>query len=315
MELDAAAYQALFDSNPLPVFVFDCESLQFLVVNRAACEKYGWSRDELLAMTLRDIRPPEDIAAFDHAYAESAKAARPRASRGARHRTKDGRVIQVFVELSRLTLGGRAVALVVVTDVTGIEETQRRFQALVEHSAEGISLTNENNIVEYVSPGGLRILGNEPHHVLGVSPEMRVHPDDRALWRSPAPGESRYHVARVAHRDGTWRWIESTTTNLTKDPAVRAFVSNYRDITQRKLAEDALIESQQRLEFLLSATSAITYTARGEGDFGATFVSANVTDVLGYAPADFLDDPGCWRRNIHPDDLPPSSPLRGRATR
>jgi len=304
MELDGAAYQVLFDRNPLPLFVFDRESLQILLVNQAACEQYGWSREELLAMTLRDIRPPEDLPAFEHAYAEFSKSPRPRDSRGVRHRTKDGRVIEVALELSYSTVGGRAVGLSVVTDMTGIEAAQQRFRRLVEHSADGISLMNENNVVEYVSPGGLRILGNNPDDVMGRSPEMRVHPDDRASWQTPEPGETRAHIARVAHRDGTWRWIESTTTNLTKDPAIRAFVTNYRDVTQRKLAEEALIESQQRLEFLLSATSAVTYTARATGDFGATFMSANVTEVLGHAPSDFIDDPDFWRHNIHPDDLP-----------
>ncbi|HSD88460.1 MAG TPA: PAS domain S-box protein [Kofleriaceae bacterium] len=303
MELDGAAYQVLFDRNPLPLFVFDRESLQILLVNQAACEHYGWSREELLAMTLRDIRSPEDVVAFEHAYAEFSKSPRPRDSRGVRHWTKDGRVIEVALELSYLTVGGREVGLSVVTDVTGVEAAQQRFRRLVEHSADGISLLNESNVVEYVSPGGLRILGNDLDDVMGRSPEMRVHPEDRASWQKPEPGETCAHVARVAHRDGTWRWIESTTTNLTKDPAVRAFVTNYRDVTKRKLAEDALIESQQRLEFLLSATSAITYTAKGSGDFGATFISANVTEILGHTPADFCDDPDFWRDNIHPDDL------------
>ena len=111
-------------------------------------------------------------------------------------------------------------------------------------------------------------------------------------------------MTRIAHRDGSWRWIESTTTNLTHDPAVRAYVSNYRDITERKRAEQELVESQQRFEFLLSATSAITYTARASGDYGTTFVSASVQQVLGYHPFAFYADPEFWRSRVHPEDLP-----------
>ena len=121
-------------------------------------------------------------------------------------------------------------------------------------------------------------------------------------WSPPGLGETRRHLARVRHRDGSWRWIESSTTNLTHEPAVRAYVTNYRDITAHKLAEQAQLETQRRLEYLLSATSAITYSARAEGDLGATFMSANLHAVLGYAPEQFYRDPGMWLANIHPDD-------------
>jgi PAS domain S-box-containing protein len=244
------------------MWVFDDETLAFLVVNQAACAHYGWSRDELLTMTIRDIRPPEDVASFEHGFAQAPKQPNARFSRATRHRTKDGRIIEVNLELRRLELGVRPATLVVVTDVTGIAEVERRFQLLVQHSADGIAITNEDNIVEYVSPGAERILGFSSGEVVGTSSTSRMHPDDLQAWTPPAPGETTSHVARVQHLDDSWRWIESATTNLTHDPAVRGFVSNYRDITARKTAEQALLEWQRRLGFLLSATSAITRTSR-----------------------------------------------------
>src|SRR5205823_8317990 len=54
-------HRKLFDNNPHPTWVYDRETLQFLAVNRAAVKKYGYSNDEFLAMTLKDIRPPEDV--------------------------------------------------------------------------------------------------------------------------------------------------------------------------------------------------------------------------------------------------------------
>ena len=107
---------------------------------------------------------------------------------------------------------------------------------------------------------------------------------------------------RARRRDGSWRWIESTTTNLLHDPAVHALVSNYRDITERKAAESAMLETQRRLQYLLSATSAITYSARVGLTKGTTFISANVKTMLGYEPQDFYDDPTFWFERIHPDN-------------
>jgi len=85
---------------------------------------------------------------------------------------------------------------------------------------------------------------------------------------------------------------------------VRAFVTNYRDITARREAEAAMLETRRRLEYLISATSAVTYTARAHDDFKVTFISANLTSVLGYAPEDFYGDRMFWRSHIHPDDYP-----------
>ena len=61
---DPRWYQRLFEANPVPMWIYDLQTLGFLDVNEVACQKYGYSREEFLAMTIRDIRPPEDIAAF-----------------------------------------------------------------------------------------------------------------------------------------------------------------------------------------------------------------------------------------------------------
>jgi len=61
---ESAHLELLFENNPLPMWVFDLETLAFLAVNQAAIVKYGYSRDEFLRMTLQDIRPPEDIHAL-----------------------------------------------------------------------------------------------------------------------------------------------------------------------------------------------------------------------------------------------------------
>src|SRR5262244_2450122 len=86
MELDLDDYRALFDANPLPMFVTDHETLQILLVNRAACAHYGWTPEEFLTLTLRDIRPPEELEAFERSFAIANKT--PTYSRSARHRTK-----------------------------------------------------------------------------------------------------------------------------------------------------------------------------------------------------------------------------------
>src|SRR5947209_659186 len=59
-----ARYRLLFESNPVPMWVYDRETLSFLAVNEAATHHYGYSREEFLSMTIKDVRPPEDIPAL-----------------------------------------------------------------------------------------------------------------------------------------------------------------------------------------------------------------------------------------------------------
>ena len=114
-------FQILFENNPHPTWVYDAETLQFLEVNKAAVEKYGYSWDEFLGMRITDIRPPEDVASlFDDLKKE-----RPVVqSREWRHRCKDGRVIPVQVTSHLAQLNGRNVAVVVAEDITERKQAQ-----------------------------------------------------------------------------------------------------------------------------------------------------------------------------------------------
>ena len=299
-ELGGDAYRLVFEASGRPMLVFDRQTLQLLLVNEAACRLYGWSRDELLQMTLYDIRPPSEHKAFEASFAAAkATSTYPRAGR---HWKKSGEIFEVALEITRLELDARPVSLIVVTDITGVADAERRFRLLVENSADGIALTAEDHKIQYVSPTGERILGYGSNEIVGVSWSELRHPDDRAITTLPAPGETRLHTVRLRGGDGKYRWIESSITNLSHDPAVRAFVSNFRDITLRMHSEQAASESQRRLEYLLSATSAITYTVRMPERTGATFISNNVRDLLGYTPEEFMSEPEFWIRRVHDDD-------------
>jgi PAS domain S-box-containing protein len=109
-------YRLLFEANPRPTWVYDVDTLRFLAVNRAAVEAYGWSRDEFLAMTILDIRPPEDVDRVVHRATEMASA--PAAASEWRHQTRDGRVLDVSILSHPVPFGSRRARLVLVDDVT-----------------------------------------------------------------------------------------------------------------------------------------------------------------------------------------------------
>src|SRR5580693_2703217 len=130
-------HRKLFDNNPHPTWVFDRETLGFLAVNDAAVRKYGYSRDQFLAMTLKDIRPPEDIPAL----LETVKTlGEGNESSGAwRHRLKDGTLIDTENTSYALTFLGRAARVVVAVDIT----QRKRDEAEKREFTESLAVTNQ----------------------------------------------------------------------------------------------------------------------------------------------------------------------------
>jgi len=124
-----ASYRLLFDNNPQPMWVYDRDTLAFLAVNDAAVHHYGYTRAEFLGMTLKDIRPPEDVAALldnvAHTTADLDHADTWR------HRKHDGTIIEVDITSHSLTFAGRPARLVLAHDVT---ERQQAITALAERT-------------------------------------------------------------------------------------------------------------------------------------------------------------------------------------
>ena len=125
-----AQARVLFAASPLPLWVYDLETLRILDVNEVACTKYGYSREEFLAMTIRDLRPPEDVAALER----SVRATPPEVFNSGiwRHRLKDGTLINVEITSHEMLYGGRLTRFVCPIDVT---ERVRMERALREREA------------------------------------------------------------------------------------------------------------------------------------------------------------------------------------
>jgi len=114
-------YRLLFEHNPQPMLVYDCDTLQIVAVSNSMVARYGYSREELLAMTIAQLRPPEDLPDFlarqeELRQQDSPGLATP--TRTWRHRFKDGTIIDVEITSDNLTLDGRACRIVLCQDVT-----------------------------------------------------------------------------------------------------------------------------------------------------------------------------------------------------
>jgi diguanylate cyclase (GGDEF)-like protein/PAS domain S-box-containing protein len=147
-----------------------------------------------------------------------------------------------------------------------LQNSERRLQALIENGLDYISLLDAEGNLLWESPSSTNILDYRLNEFLGKSIFEIMHPDDLE-WISPqfaevagVPGDRRSGIFRLRRSDGSWRWIEAVVTNFLHDPAVEALVINYRDITERKHAADALHQSEQRFRTLVNSMEDIVYT-------------------------------------------------------
>jgi two-component system cell cycle sensor histidine kinase/response regulator CckA len=119
-------YRLLFEASPMPMWVYDADTLVFLAVNDAAVRHYGYTRDEFLAMRITDIRPPEDIPSLLVDVKARGGPGSPNAKTW-RHLRKDGSVIDVEITAGRITFEGRKAALVLAHDVSERKRLERRL--------------------------------------------------------------------------------------------------------------------------------------------------------------------------------------------
>lgn len=138
LERSEQRYRAQFEASPQPMWVFDSETLAFLAVNDAAVAHYGYSPEEFMKMTLADIRPPEDIPFLLETLEKTGS--RPHnAIVGARHRRKNGDIIDVELSTQTLDWEGRPARAVIVYDVTSRVLAEQAWHRLQETLAQEVA--------------------------------------------------------------------------------------------------------------------------------------------------------------------------------
>ena len=136
-------------------------------------------------------------------------------------------------------------------------ESELPFRALIEHCFDCISLRDKQGRILYHSPSCQKVTGYTADEVKGMFLADLIHPEDRLdfLKRQDKcvrnPGVPVYGVHRSRHKTGNYIWVEGTITNLLNDENIRAIVSNFRDITERKLAEETAARNDKRFRALI----------------------------------------------------------------
>lgn len=265
-------HRLLFAASPQPMWLFDPETLAFLEVNEAAVRQYGFSREEFLAMTIKDIRPPSELPAL----LEIVRRPTERAPdlRVWRHRRKDGSELMVEVAVETVEIAGRATRLVAAIDVTNrlqaeqaLRESEDRFRLIFENSLDAVLLTAPDGQIFAANPSACRLFGRTELELRRGGRKGLVDPTDPRLELLLAERAQAGQVQgelRFVRADGTAFEAEvKSSTFLDRQGRLRGSIVIH-DITARKAALAALQESEMRFRTILeSAPDAIFIQTRG----------------------------------------------------
>jgi diguanylate cyclase (GGDEF)-like protein/PAS domain S-box-containing protein len=240
-------YRTLFEMNPLPMWVYDLQTLQFTGVNDAAIRHYGYTHDEFLKLTLSDIRPAEDVPLM---LAALANLEARRGPHQYRHRTKDGTVLDVEVTSFEFISGGRRSRLAIAQDITErkraedqLRISEERYRELFENAHDLVYTHDLEGRITAMNLAGVRISGYTNEELLGMPIQNLVVPDqiEHGLeqMRKKLRGEtqSTFYELEILAKDGHRVPLELSTRLVYRDGQPIGVQGIGRDMTDRKANE------------------------------------------------------------------------------
>lgn len=314
LKMSQEKYKSLFEFSPIPKWIIELETLKFLDVNVTAINHYGFSKEEFLNMTVKDIRPPDELSKFFFAIKDITQ------SRGLirfgtfTHLKKDGRRIKVDVSGYCHSSLGKNRLMVDCFDVT---EREKSFDLIKENEAKLLTALNIARLGYWKKDYNSDRIewSDEVYNIWEVNKDdyepnttsflQTIHPDDlEAFLKEQEKALTGKKDLDFDHRiilaNGSIKWVKENG-KIVKDEKGRPviFQGTVRDITEEKLLKLSLEESNRRYDYVLKAT----FDAIWDWDMVSDIClwGDGFTTVFGHN-IEGRQSPNFWSSNIHPED-------------
>lgn len=290
-------FRAVMDQAADALFIHNTQG-QLVDVNRRACQSLGYTREELLSKTIVDIDPEAIGAGMDALW--SKMIAGEVAILESHHKRKDGDTFPVEIVLGSINLDPETLILAIARDITErkraekkLRESQERFRLAFEDANIGMCLVDLNGRLTRVNQKMCEIFGYTREELEEFTVNDIAHPEDLDL--SPTfmdratSGEVEHAIfeKRYFHKNGRIVYGQ-VSSSLVRDAqgVPQYFISHVQDITERKRAEEALRESEDRYRDLVEHSHDLLCTHDLEGKLLS--VNPAALKVSGYSKDELL---------------------------
>ncbi len=271
----------------------------FVYVNPRLAEMLGYTPAEMIGLATVEVVSEEDRAMMRASVRRRLTGEVQTVHHLFTGLRKDGTTVELELFGSTLPHRGRPAALSTLLDISerrraaaALETQEQRFRSLIENSAEGIGLMTEDTTALYLSPAFKHILHYPVEEWLGRPLLDLIHPEDRPqaertlIGGLQTPGLAVPWQFRLRDAAGAWRWMEGTAVNLIANSAVGGIVVNWRDVTGRTEAEEALRASERRARALFETVHLIVLGLDSQGK--VDYVNPYFLQLTGYTREEVL---------------------------
>ncbi|MGE5796794.1 MAG: ATP-binding protein [Ignavibacteria bacterium] len=254
----------IFENNPLPIFIYDRETLYFLDVNSSACVLYGYTRDEFLNMQITGLKPPEEVPLLTK-FLSSINSESGKYS-DIRHKKKDGSIVITEIFFHELIYNDKAARSVVVNDITESrrtelenKENQRKLSTLISNLQGFVyrCMNDEHWTMEFISEGCFELAGYRPDDLINnkkISYNEIIYHEDRAfVFEEVQKAVNRREPYQITYRIKTAsdeiKWVgEKGRAVFSENNKILALEGFITDITKVKNYQAELIEAKEKAE-------------------------------------------------------------------
>ncbi len=253
----AEQYKILFDGNPNPMFVIETTSMSFLDVNDAAVKQYGYSLEEFLNMSIKEIRPEEDVPKLIKMIEELDE--KFNQVKGFRHKKKNGEIIYVDITSSSIDYKNKKAQVAVIYDITdrviaeqALRESEEKFRSVFTDSHDCIYVTSADGKLLNMNDAGLELFKLRKNEVTDQNVlDLYSNPEERNNFVEQINREGfvKDFPIRLKNKFNT-KLDCLITASVKKDSSgnIMSYQGIIRDITEQKKSERDLVIAKEQAE-------------------------------------------------------------------